>query len=65
LRETGPWSPAPRRSVRAVDAASNEIESTRRLPPDLLDKLHEARLFRLLLPRSPTGSKPIPSPSFT
>ena len=39
----------------AVDAASNEIESTRRLPPDLLDKLHEARLFRLLLPRSSDG----------
>src|SRR3984893_10292263 len=39
----------------AVAAASSEIESTRRLPPDLLDKLHEARLFRLLLPRSFNG----------
>ena len=39
----------------AVGAASNEIESTRRLPPALLDKLHEARLFRLLLPRSSDG----------
>src|ERR1700754_1965954 len=39
----------------AVDAASNEIESTRRLPPALLDKLHEAQLFRLLLPRSSNG----------
>src|SRR5256885_6648014 len=39
----------------AVGAASNEIESTRRLPPDLLDKLHEAQLFRLLLPRSANG----------
>jgi alkylation response protein AidB-like acyl-CoA dehydrogenase len=39
----------------AVDAASNEIESTRRLPPALLDKLHEAGLFRLLLPRSSNG----------
>src|SRR3984893_4453453 len=39
----------------AVAAASSEIESTRRLPPDLLDKLHEARLFRLLLPRSFDG----------
>ncbi len=36
----------------AVDAASNEIEDRRRLPPALLDKLHEAQLFRLLLPRS-------------
>src|SRR3984957_1523473 len=39
----------------AVTAASSEIESTRRLPPELLDKLHEAGLFRLLLPRSSKG----------
>jgi alkylation response protein AidB-like acyl-CoA dehydrogenase len=38
-----------------VAAASDEIESTRRLPPALLDKLHEAGLFRLLLPRSSNG----------
>ncbi|WP_128089640.1 hypothetical protein [Bradyrhizobium viridifuturi] len=51
-------------SIRdAVAAAADEIETTRRLPPDLLDRLHEARLFRLLLPRRPTGSRPIPSPS--
>jgi alkylation response protein AidB-like acyl-CoA dehydrogenase len=39
----------------AVAAASNEIERSRRLPPALLDKLHEAELFRLLLPRSSNG----------
>ncbi len=39
----------------AVEAASNEIEETRRLPPALLDTLHEARLFRLLLPRTSNG----------
>jgi alkylation response protein AidB-like acyl-CoA dehydrogenase len=38
-----------------VAAASNEIEATRRLPPALLDKLHDAGLFRLLLPRSTNG----------
>jgi indole-3-acetate monooxygenase len=38
-----------------VAAAANEIESTRRLPPAVLDKLHEAGLFRLLLPRSSNG----------
>jgi len=44
------------RTVRpAVDAASSEIERTRRLPPALLDQLHEAGLFRLLLPRSSNG----------
>lgn len=39
----------------AVEAASNQIEETRRLPTALLDRLHEARLFRLLLPRSSDG----------
>lgn len=38
-----------------LEALSNEIESTRRLPPALLDKLHQARLFRMLLPRSVDG----------
>ena len=38
-----------------VAAASDQIESTRRLPPALLDNLHEAGLFRLLLPRSSNG----------
>jgi len=39
----------------AVAAASGEIERSRRLPPALLDRLHEAELFRLLLPRSSNG----------
>jgi len=39
----------------AVGAASDEIERDRRLPSALLDKLHEAELFRLLLPRSAKG----------
>ena len=39
----------------AVAAASDEIERERRLPPALLDRLHEAELFRLLLPRSSNG----------
>src|SRR5258708_7656650 len=39
----------------AVAAASDEIEADRRLPPALLDRLHEAELFRLLLPRSSNG----------
>ncbi len=38
-----------------VAAAANEIEQTRRLPPALLDQLHDHRLFRLLLPRSSQG----------
>src|SRR3979409_1904155 len=48
----------------AVDAASNEIECTRRLPPALLDKLHRAGLFRLLLPRSSNGIETDPMTFF-
>src|SRR3981081_2129608 len=53
----GDWSVISRaEAIRpAVAAASNEIEATRRLPPALLDSLHEAGLFRLLLPRSSNG----------
>ena len=39
----------------AVAAASDEIEDKRRLPPHLLDKLHDQKLFRLLLPRTNAG----------
>ena len=43
-------------SVRpAIEAASGVIEETRRLPADLLDRLHEQKLFRLLMPRSTNG----------
>jgi indole-3-acetate monooxygenase len=38
-----------------VEAASDAIEDDRRISPQLLDKLHEAELFRLLLPRSTKG----------
>ena len=38
-----------------VAAASKDIETTRRLPPALLATLHEAQLFRLLMPRSSRG----------
>jgi alkylation response protein AidB-like acyl-CoA dehydrogenase len=43
-----------------VEAASNEIEDRRRIVPALLDKLHEARLFRLLLPHSAQGDETDP-----
>ena len=43
-----------------VEAASNDIEDRRRIVPALLDKLHEARLFRLLLPRSSRGEETDP-----
>jgi indole-3-acetate monooxygenase len=48
----------------AVGAAAGDIERTRRLPPALLDKLHEAGLFRLLLPRSSNGIETDPMTFF-
>src|SRR6201996_3564912 len=43
-------------AVRAAGAAgAARIEEGGRLPPPLLDRLHEAELFRLLLPRSSNG----------
>ncbi|MGH7093411.1 MAG: acyl-CoA dehydrogenase family protein, partial [Stellaceae bacterium] len=44
----------------AIAAAADEIERTRRLPQGLLDRLHEARLFRMLLPRSAGGDEVAP-----
>jgi len=43
-----------------VEAASNDVEDARCLPKPLLDKLHEAKLFRLLLPRSINGEETDP-----
>ena len=45
----------------AIAAAADEVETTRRLPPALLDQLHEARLFRMFLPRSVDGEQVHPS----
>jgi alkylation response protein AidB-like acyl-CoA dehydrogenase len=41
--------------VPRIASLAVEIERERRLPAHLLDALHEARLFRLLLPRSQGG----------
>jgi alkylation response protein AidB-like acyl-CoA dehydrogenase len=44
----------------AIAAAADEIERTKRLPQNLLDALHEQRLFRLLYPRSVGGEEAAP-----
>src|SRR5271155_140912 len=43
-----------------IAAAASRIEQGRELPADLVDALHEARLFRLLLPRSFGGEEVSP-----
>ena len=41
----------------AIEAAADEIERTMEIPEPLLAQLHEARLFRMLLPRSAGGDQ--------
>lgn len=40
-----------------ITAAAPRIEANRELPADLVDKLHEARLYRMLVPRSYGGDE--------
>ena len=40
-----------------ISAAASRIESGRGLPPDVVTALHEARLFRMLVPRSLGGEE--------
>src|SRR5690242_9323795 len=44
----------------ALAAAAARIEAGRELPPDVVDALHEARLFRMLVPRSYGGDEVSP-----
>jgi alkylation response protein AidB-like acyl-CoA dehydrogenase len=45
----------------AICAAAGEIERTRRITEPLLEELHEARLFRMLYPRSVGGDEVKPA----
>ena len=44
-----------------ITAAADEIERSRRLTESVLDRLHEARLFRMLYPRSVGGDEVAPT----
>jgi len=43
-----------------IAAAAPRIEAGRELPPDLVDALHDARMFRMLVPRSLGGDEVSP-----
>src|SRR5689334_7351771 len=44
-----------------ISAAADEIERTRRIPTALLERMHDFRLFRMVLPRSAGGDEVEPS----
>jgi alkylation response protein AidB-like acyl-CoA dehydrogenase len=44
-----------------ISAAADEIERTRRIPAGLLERMHDARLFRMVLPRSTGGDEVEPA----
>jgi alkylation response protein AidB-like acyl-CoA dehydrogenase len=44
-----------------IAAAADEIERTRRIPEALLERLHNSRLFRMLLPHSAGGDETEPA----
>jgi alkylation response protein AidB-like acyl-CoA dehydrogenase len=44
-----------------IAAAADEIERTRRIPEALLGRLHDSKLFRMLLPRSAGGDQTEPA----
>jgi alkylation response protein AidB-like acyl-CoA dehydrogenase len=44
-----------------ITAAADEIERTQRIPEALLERLHDSRLFRMLLPRTAGGDQTEPA----
>jgi alkylation response protein AidB-like acyl-CoA dehydrogenase len=56
LKRPGPVAVA-RDLAEMIAAAADETERNRRIPNEVLDQLHEARLFRMLYPRSVCGDE--------
>src|SRR5436190_8142129 len=60
--QTSPDPVARARELGAeIAAAADEIERMRRIPAALLGRLHDSRLFRMLLPRSAGGDETEPA----
>src|SRR6185436_12078647 len=51
------WLARARALTPVLDKAAPRIEEAKALPPDIVDALHEAQLFRMLLPRSLGGAE--------
>lgn len=51
------WIARARELAPLLEAAAPRIEAAHALTPDVLDALHEAKMFRLLLPRSLGGAE--------
>src|SRR6204780_3020707 len=51
------WVAKARALPPAIAAAAPRIEAERELPADLVDALHDARVFRMLVPRSLGGEE--------
>ncbi len=51
-----------RRLIPLLQSAGPRIDAGRELPGDVLDAMHGARMFRLLLPRSVGGLELLPAP---
>lgn len=47
--------------VKLLSDAAPRIEAARELPPDVLDAMHAAQMFRLTVPRSLGGAELSPS----
>ena len=56
VKRAGPVARA-RGLAGVIAAAADTTERDRRIPKELLDQLHEARLFRMLYPRSVGGDE--------
>jgi indole-3-acetate monooxygenase len=54
------WVVRARALVPQVEAAAERIERERAVPTDIMDALHQAGLFRMLLPRSLGGGEATP-----
>jgi alkylation response protein AidB-like acyl-CoA dehydrogenase len=53
-----------RELIPLIDRAGDSIEREQKIPADLLDALHDARLFRMLIPRTYDGEELDPATLF-